>query len=234
MNWTCSYSAGRFSSASPRSSELPLRALANDFCGESFPAGHNERMNFTLEQLEALKAEILALYPDLQEKRLKLGAKLLELQLMLAKPGYGSFTDTVRLELKIPLSTAYDTMNFAKVELERIRLYGDRKDEDDITFTWDELDELLRERYPEDYKDQPPRTRPYIRSTQLHLFLDDNTRRELVGAWKIIKGEEALHRKLSYKVAKEIINAAAKFEARAKRRRRPRTPKAKASKRKRR
>jgi hypothetical protein len=191
-------------------------------------------MNFTSDQLEALKAEIVALYPEYKERRLKLGAKLLQLQQMLAKPGHGTFTDTVAQELKIPLSTAYDLMNFARAELEKKRLYESRKDEDDITFTWDELDELLRERYPEDYKEKPPRTRPYIRSTQLHLFLDDDTRRELAGAWNIIKGEEALHRKLSYRVAKEIINAAAKFEARTKRKRRPRTPKAKASKRKRR
>jgi hypothetical protein len=191
-------------------------------------------MDFTLEQVEALKAEIVAIYAEYKERRLKLGLKLLQLQQMLAKPGHGTFTDTVVQELKVPLATAYDLMNLARAELEKQRLYESRKDEDDITFTWDELEELLRERYPEEYKERPPRNRPYMRTVQLHLFLDDDTRRELAAAWKIIKGEKSLHGKLSYMIAKEIINAATRFKAPPERKRGHRPPKTKSSARKRR
>jgi len=63
--------------------------------------------------------------------------------------GRGTFTAMVRDELVIPISTCYDLIDFAKEEIRITRLSESRKDEDDITFDWDELYELIVKRYPQ-------------------------------------------------------------------------------------
>lgn len=169
-------------------------------------------------KLKALLAEIDDLFANYSERRLAFGVKLLELNLLLAEPGRGTFTETLQ-QRKIPLSTAYRAMNYARAELEKKRLCRYGKDDDGITFTWEELEEIMAAASPEEWKDRPPRPRSksYIVQTSIGLLVYEEERRQLAAAWKIIKSEESLHKKLSTRFIREICHAADKFEKRVKR-----------------
>src|SRR5882762_4783235 len=111
------------------------------------PVAIKEKTIPTKEEIEELKAAICHLFPAYQYRRLELGLHLLHLQDLLAQPGYGKFMDTVA-ELGIPRSTCYDLIDFAKDELHRLGCSENRND-DGLTFDWDELEEIMREARPE-------------------------------------------------------------------------------------
>src|SRR5579862_4488180 len=98
-----------------------------------------EEAKLTKTEIADLKREIKSLFSNYKTRRLELGIKLLELQEALAMPRTGTFVSYVRDELGIPTSTCYDIMKDAEKEIELMQLSESRKDDDDITFTFDEL-----------------------------------------------------------------------------------------------
>jgi hypothetical protein len=177
------------------------------------------------QKLEQLKKEIRELYANYQTlytnyhtRRLELGMKLLNLQKMLAKPGVGEFNRVATQELGIPHSTVYDLIDFAKEEIERVRLSENRTDDRDDTvatvdFSSAGIADFLRLAYPEGVPARkPPGPKPYIQQVQLHFIFDRNTRLAVAAAWKIIRAHPVELKELSKKIAEEVIDAAAKIE----------------------
>jgi hypothetical protein len=124
----------------------------------------------------------------------------------------------VRDELGIPISTCYDLIDFAKEEIRITRLSESRKDEDDITFDWDELYELIVKRYPQERKVRVREPKPYVKKSQLHFIWNVKTRLDVAAAWKILKKKENKEelKTLSEQIAKEVIRAAADIETSSK------------------
>jgi hypothetical protein len=177
------------------------------------------------QKLEQLKKEIRELYANYQTlytnyhtRRLELGMKLLNLQKMLAKPGVGEFKRVATQELGIPHSTVYDLIDFAKEEIERVRLSENRTDDRDDTvatvdFSSAGIADFLRLAYPEGVPARkPPGPKPYIQQVQLHFIFDRDTRLAVAAAWKIIRAHPVELKELSKKIAEEVIDAAAKIE----------------------
>jgi hypothetical protein len=75
----------------------------------------------TKQEIEELKKEIRELLPQYQTRRLELGCALIKLQDILAHHGNGTFTTVATQELKIPHSTMYDTIDYARAEMKRIK-----------------------------------------------------------------------------------------------------------------
>jgi len=177
-------------------------------------------------EIEDLKAEIRALFPDYLTRRFELGMKLIQLQKMLAHPGNGTFTEVATIELKIPHSTVYDLIDFAEAEaarLKKLSLSENRTDPDNIDVDLDDPEEVARllelfkqeaEREKDlEYLHRPPRKpKPYKKDVNLHLIVNRDTRVATVRAWKVLKRYKQVHEKLCYKLAKEVIRAAAKLE----------------------
>ena len=175
----------------------------------------------TDKKIEAQTEVLRHLYPRYQTRHLEFGLHLIQLNDLTAHHGNGKFTQIVTHELGIPRSTVYDAMDFAEAELKRITkdsLSENRtnsEDDDTITeFDWDDpkdVARILKLAYPEGVPKPVRKPKPYIKSTQLHLILDRNTRRDVAAAWKLLKKHRDLHKALCNKIAKEVIDAANKI-----------------------
>jgi hypothetical protein len=156
-------------------------------------------------EIEQLKDEIRELYPRSQAMRLEIGAKLLELQDKLAHYGNGTFVQTVVTELRIPKSTCYELMEFARVNGELESLSGDETNFD-------------LEVEPEEGSGERRRRRPhekvYPRKTQIHIAVSEATREKIKKAVAKINaaGPEAV-KQLSESITREVFRAAAKVKA---------------------
>jgi hypothetical protein len=173
----------------------------------------------TKKEIEALKEEIRELYPKYLTRRLELGLKLLKLQEMLAHPGNGTFITTAVDDLGIPRSTVYELVDFAKAEVARVlkeKQSENRKDSDDSSMDWEDIYKLVLA----DWKGNKPvrKPKPQNKGTQLHFIFDDDTRREVLSAWAVLKkkASKKFLKTLAYKIAKEVINAAAKAQKKSK------------------
>jgi len=173
----------------------------------------------TEQEIEELKDEIRELLSSYQTRRLELGMKLLQLQGMLADHDKGTFTKVAVEELKIPHSTVYDLIAFAKAEIERVQfeLSENRTTGDDtvmdVDFSGPGLAKFLRIAYPEGVpKRKPKPPNPYARPSYLHFVFTRNTRIEVAAAWKVLKPHKTVLKALSKKIAKEVIDAAAKIK----------------------
>jgi hypothetical protein len=170
--------------------------------------------------VERLKEEIRHLYPAYQTRRLELGLKLYQLREMTAHYGNGSFTKIAVDELGIPRSTVYELIDFADAELKRLEKESLSKnetnsDEDDAVFTFDwgnpqEVAHLMRLFYPKGIPKPKRKPKPYIKTTQLHLILDRSTRLKVAAAWKVLRQHREVHKSLCEKIAREVVDAAAK------------------------
>ena len=174
------------------------------------------------KEIEALKDKIRELFPAYQTRRLELSLTLYKLREMTAHHKTGNFTDIAVNELGIPRSTVYDLLDYAESELKRLEkeLSKNRtKSSDDTVMDIDMTDpeavaEFLKIAYPEGV---PPKQKrkptPYLnaKGSTLMLLLDQETRLEVAAAWKLIKTNKKAEKRLCYKLAKEIINAAAKI-----------------------
>src|SRR6266478_1094470 len=174
------------------------------------------------KEIEVLKDKIRELFPAYQTRRLELSLTLYELRKLTAHHKTGNFTDIVVNELGIPRSTVYDLLDYAESELKRVEkeLSKNRtKSSDDTVMEIDMSDpesiaEVLKIAYPEGL---PPKQKrkptPYVseRGSTLKLILDQDTRQEVAAAWKLIQTNKKAEKRLCYKLAKEIINAAAKI-----------------------
>jgi hypothetical protein len=181
----------------------------------------------TKQEIEDLKAKITALYADYGNRRYELGMRLIQLQGMLAHPHSGNFLHVATVELKIPHSTVYDLIAYAKSESERLRkanLAGNRLDPENTEVDLsdpDEIEHLLElfqaeaERVGDlEYRDRPPKKpKPYKKEIQLRLTFDYDTRIAVHRAWKVVKRYKGAYEKLCYKLAKEVIRAGTKIEA---------------------
>jgi hypothetical protein len=176
-------------------------------------------------QIDDLKKNIRELWPEYQARRLELGLTLYKLRELTAHKKTGTFTHIVVDELKIPRSTVYDLLDFAEGELKRIeremsKFRTKAQGEADPTIVDvdfsdpEQMEELLRIAYPEGV---PPKQKRkpirYLseRGSQIHLMLDYDTRLEVAAAWKLIRPNKKTMKRLCYRLAKEIINAAAKI-----------------------
>jgi hypothetical protein len=176
-------------------------------------------------QIGDLKKKIRELWPEYQTRRLELGLTLYKLRELTAHKKTGTFTHVVVDELKIPRSTVYDLLDFAEAELKRLEREMSKfrtkaqGEEDptimDVDFSDPEqMEEFLKIAYPEGV---PPKQKRkpirYLseRGSQIHLMLDYDTRLEVAAAWKLIKPNKKIMKRLCYRLAKEIINAAAKI-----------------------
>jgi hypothetical protein len=173
----------------------------------------------TKQEIEDLKQEIRDLLAHYQTRRLQLGCALIKLQGMLAHHGKGTFTTVATVELKIPHSTVYDTIDYAKAEAKRIKgLSGKRtKSADDIDVDWDdpeEVQELIRLFQIDIDRDggktgvKNPKPKDYQKMIQIKFILPAKSRQRIARSWQIVKTDEAEHKKLTWRIAKEILHAA--------------------------
>lgn len=72
---------------------------------------------------------------------------------------------------------------------------------------WDEIYDHVIETWKG--KQPKPRVKPHIKSTQLHFFFDRETRLKVAEAWKAIREDKKAVKRLSARIAKEVIRAAA-------------------------
>ena len=167
------------------------------------------------KEIEAVKQEIRELLSAYQTRRLELGIKLLQLQEMLAHHGNGTFNKTVKLELKIPHSTVYDLIDYAKAEIEQLEsLYGNRtnkdkekekvakklfgEDENDadidlsnpdvVAFLLEIFEEQARRDNDVEYLAHKPREdEDYVKQIYLRFRYSRETRLEILEAWKALR-----------------------------------------------
>ena len=184
------------------------------------------KVKATKKEIEAIKQEIRELYSSCQKlntryqsRRLELGVKLLQLQEMLACHHKGTFINTTD-ELGIPKSTVYDLLAFAKAEKDRVlaELSENRTTDGDDTvadvdFTGPGLARFVKIAYPQGLpKRIPPKPKPYIKQVYFKFIYPQQTRLEVVEAWKVLKPHKAVLKGLSLVIAKEVINAATKIK----------------------
>ncbi len=197
------------------------------------------KVKITKKQIEDLKQEIRELFPGYQTRRLELGIKLLLLQEMLAHHGNGSFIKTVKLELKIPHTTAYELLKHAKEEIERLEsLYGNRTnlgkkdaavakklfgdDEDDATidinnpavvaFLLEKFEQEAQRDHDVEYLSNKPAIKDYPKKTYLNFVYPRETRLAVIEAWQLLKKHEGVMKEVSKTVAKEVVDAAAELK----------------------
>jgi len=168
--------------------------------------------------LEQLKAEIKALLPSYQTRRLELGIKLIRLQEMLAHHGKGTFTDVATKELKIPHSTVYDLIDYATAEVKRVaRLSASRtnNDEDIDLNDPEEVADLLR-RFEEEaervggVKARDKKPKNYTKMIMIKFILPASSRQRVAKAWQVLKQDEVAMKKACWNIAREVVRAAAK------------------------
>ncbi len=172
----------------------------------------------TKQEIEDLKQEIRDLLPHYQTRRLELGCALIKLQDMLAHYGKGTFTATTK-ELKIPHSTVYDTIDYAKAEMKRIKsLSGKRtKSSDDIDVDFndpEEVQELIRLFQIDIDRDggktgvKNPKPKSYQKMIQIKFILPANSRKRIARSWQVVKTDEKAMKVLTWKISREILHAA--------------------------
>jgi len=173
----------------------------------------------TKQEIEELKKEIRELLPHYHTRRLELGIKLIRLQDMLAHHGNGTFTKVATVELKIPHSTVYDLIDYAEAEIKRVeRLSGKRTNADtDVDLSDpEEVAELLR-RFEEEaervndvayLRRKPKKAKQYIKMIQIKFILPASSRKRVARAWQILRQDEAAMKKLTWRIAREVVRAA--------------------------
>jgi hypothetical protein len=182
-----------------------------------------EKVKSTNQEVEDLKTEIRELYSNYQTRRLELGMKLLQLQQMLAHYGTGTFTHVATVELKIPHATVYRLLDHAEAEIKRLRRLSQNGTKSDCEVDFNDPEEVahllqlfeeeaIRDNDEAYLRRKPKKEKQYISMVHLKFVFPQRTRNRVARAWKVVRGDEEAMKKLSWKIAKEVLHAATRLK----------------------